>query len=156
MKIVKWLFAVPIILIVLGFVGTEINKAYWDSKVREMCEKDGGVTVFEKVEISKDDYPDIRVTSKNLLILPPERKAKSGDPLFYRYNLHYIRQGFLNVVRHEQSIIRSQDGKLLSKHISYGRQGGDFPTGLHPSHFSCGRDEVNLKLLKSVITVKGE
>ncbi|MDK1030156.1 MAG: hypothetical protein QGD96_12625, partial [Anaerolineae bacterium] len=147
MGLIGWVVAIPVVLVVIAFLFCEANKAYWDHKVTEMCEKDGGVTVYEKVEISKTDYPDIQVTSKNLLILPSEKNVKLGYPFFYRYRMYYMRQGFLNVVRHEQSIVRSHDGKLLSKHISYGRSGGDFPTGFHPSHFSCGRDEDILKLL---------
>lgn len=156
MGLIGCIVAIPVVLVVIAFLFCEANKAYWDYKVMEMCEEDGGVTVFEKVEISKTDYPNIRVTSKNSLILPSEKNVKLGYPFFYRYNINIIRQGFVNVTRHEQLIVRNRDGKILSKHISYGRSGGDFPTGFHPSHFLCGSDENVLKLLKSVITIKGE
>jgi hypothetical protein len=53
LKLIKWLLFAPIVLIGLGVLGTELNKAYWDSKVKALCEKEGGVTVFEKMEISR-------------------------------------------------------------------------------------------------------
>ena len=158
-SLVGWIVAIPFILVglvVIAFLFFEANKAYWDHRVAKMCEKDGGVTVFEKVEILKTDYPNIKVTSNNLLILPSEKNVKQGDPFFYKYNVLSIRQGFINITRHEQLVIRNKDRKILSRHISYGRSGGDFPTGFHPSNFLCGSNEANRKLLKTVITVKGE
>jgi hypothetical protein len=47
---------VPLILIGLAIAGTEFNKAYWDHKVRELCEKDGGVTVYEAIELSPEEF----------------------------------------------------------------------------------------------------
>lgn len=43
--LIGWIVAVPLglislLILVIGFY--EGRKAYWDSKVREMCEKDGG------------------------------------------------------------------------------------------------------------------
>src|SRR5688500_192867 len=56
--IVGWLLMVPVALVVLvlltiGFY--EGRKAYWDYQVREMCAKDGGVRILERVRISKTD-----------------------------------------------------------------------------------------------------
>jgi hypothetical protein len=149
---VKWFFG----LVLLAFLGTELNKAYWDSKVRAMCEKDGGVMVFDRVQISKAAFPKIKLTSKKMLILPFEDQARSDNPFFLRTHSEFLHKGFINVMRHEQSIVRREDGKVLSTHISYGRSGGDLPIGFHPSHYSCGSDEVSLELLKSVITIKGK
>lgn len=61
-KIINWIIAAPFLLLgaalvvaLLYLVYCEANKAYWDSKVRELCEKDGGVTVFEKVELAQGE-----------------------------------------------------------------------------------------------------
>jgi len=156
LKLIKWLLFAPIVLIGLGVLGTELNKAYWDSKVKALCEKEGGVTVFEKMEISISDYPDIKLSSNNQLIMPSERNAKPEDPFFYRYRMDYLHRGFVDVVRHEQSIIRGQDRKVLSTHISFGRGGGDFPTGFHPSHYSCKDRDENTRIYGSTVIVKGE
>ena len=56
---VKLLVLIPValvllLLLVVGFF--EGRKAYWDSQVREMCEKDGGVKVFETFPITRSQY----------------------------------------------------------------------------------------------------
>jgi len=53
-SVIKFIALTPLILIglvVMAFVFTLLNKAYWDYRVKQMCEKDGGVTVYEKVEL---------------------------------------------------------------------------------------------------------
>jgi hypothetical protein len=31
------------------------RQSYWDAKVKEMCNKDGGVTIYERVSVPKID-----------------------------------------------------------------------------------------------------
>ena len=55
--LVKVLISIPLVLIglvILAFAYTELNKAYWDYRVKELCEKEGRVTVFETVELTKE------------------------------------------------------------------------------------------------------
>jgi hypothetical protein len=59
-KIINGIIAAPFLLLgaalvvaLLYLVYCEVNKAYWDSKVRGWCEMDGGVAVFEKVELTQ-------------------------------------------------------------------------------------------------------
>ncbi|MBK8306680.1 MAG: hypothetical protein IPL00_06020 [Gammaproteobacteria bacterium] len=49
-KAIKWILLLPLILAGLGIAYCEANKAYWDHRVRELCKKDGGVTVFERID----------------------------------------------------------------------------------------------------------
>lgn len=157
--IIKLIALIPVILIglvILAFIFTLLNKAYWDYRVRQMCEKDGGVTVYKKVKILKGMYPNL-ISSRGVLIIPSENHAKSNDPFFSTYKSVELHNGTLVVFRSEQSIIRAKDKKELSLHVTYSRRGGDFPFSLsHPSYFGCGFDEKEINLLKSVITVKGE
>jgi Tfp pilus assembly protein PilV len=42
--LVKVLISIPLVLIglvILAFAYTELNKAYWDYRVKELCEKEG-------------------------------------------------------------------------------------------------------------------
>ena len=156
-KAIKWILLLPVILIALGIAYCEANKAYWDHRVRELCDKDGGVTVFERMEISKADYPNLEYTSLGALIFPSQTHAKPEDPFFIEFNSKSLREGFTDVFRFEQSIVRTIDGKRLSKLVSYSRRGGDFPTGIvHPSSFSCGDEDRNLRTYISSVTLKGE
>jgi hypothetical protein len=84
MKILKWFFLGPVLLLIVVFSGCELNKAYWDYQVTKMCKKDGGVTVYEKVDISKKEHPKL-FNIMGTLVLPYE-KNKSESPYFYRYS----------------------------------------------------------------------
>lgn len=132
------------------------SQMYWDHKVKELCEKDGGVTVYEKVEILKKDYPNLKLTTSGAVILPSADHAKSDDPFFTKSNTIVLHDGSPEVFKFEQLIIRAKDNKELSRHVSYGRRGGDIIPVDNPSYFLCGSDESSLNLLKSVITIKGE
>lgn len=156
-KIVKLIFLSPIILILLAVAFCEVNKAYWDHQVKLMCEKDGGVIVYEKVEISKNDYPNMKFISSGLPIIPFEDRSKHDDPFVISFNSLVINKIFPSVGRSETKIIRRHDSKVLSIKIGYTRSGGDFPTGFEPSHFSCRSIRgINTDLDTSTFIVKGE
>jgi len=126
------------------------SQVYWDHKVKELCEKDGGVTVYEKVELTKDEF--------DKLDIPFERNAKSNSP-YYRVSLDdVVINDSPKVWKGGQEIIRKSDGKVLGVQVSYGRRGGDVTTGVsEPSHYECNQiDGINLSLTKSVFLIKGE
>ena len=155
-KAIKWILLLPLILAGLGIAYCEANKAYWDHRVRELCKKDGGVTVFEQLEIAKVDYPTLKYSSFGAVIFPSERNAKPSDPFITEFNSKSLHEGFPDVIRFEQSIIRSADRKKLSKLISYSRRCGDFPTGIsHPSSFTCWDEESEINKFTSVVVLKG-
>jgi len=154
-KIIGWVIASPFILIAGGIAFCEANKAYWDHQVKLMCEKDGGVTVYERVELTKDEYEIIKNSSGKISI--PFGWEKNDSPYYIYSKTEVIFNDSPKVWKDEMLIIRRRDNNVIAKKISYSRRGGDMPTGiLHPSHFSCGNDEINLKKLQSVITIKGE
>jgi hypothetical protein len=116
------------------------QQMYWDSKVKAMCEKDGGVTVFERVELSKVKYPQLNYAQNGEVILPINRRTSKHDPFYLKAKTDFLKEGYLKIVRYENSIIRTKDQKTLSTYVSYGRGGGDIPTISYPSSFSC--DEI--------------
>ena len=157
---IKWFAVFSLSLLVVSCTGcSTIRKAYWDHKVDEMCEKDGGTVIYEKVEISRKDYPNVKLTSTGKIILPSQEMAKINDPFYYISETEYLRRGSLDVMRHKQSIYRSSDKKLLGKRVSYGRRGGDYlfiEGPFHPSSYSCGDSEKNINEYSSIVTVNGE
>lgn len=157
-KILKWLFLGPVLLLLLAVTFCEANKAYWDHRVDELCAKDGGVTIYEKVVISKSDYFKMKFTSTRQPILPAESDATPSDPFFYRSSAEYLYRDFLDlkVVKYKQSIIRASDGKKLNQAITYGRGGGDFPTGFHPSHHYCRNQIQDSNNYESTLIVSGD
>ena len=131
------ILASPIVIFALTVGFYEARKAYWDQKVKEMCARDGGVTVYETVQLTKKDYETLGGTQGGLS-LPDERRANKDYPYFRRVVDTVIWRGHLEVVRGETVVIRNSDGKALGRAVQYWRRGGDFPTGLfHDSSFVC-------------------
>lgn len=129
-------FLIPVLLIVLAVGFFEGRKAYWDYRVREMCKRDGGVIINEKIFISAEQEKKLPKIDSYLGVAP-EALAKSDEPAFTRYQRISIKEGNLSVARHVKEIVRRSDGRVVGQVISYGRGGGDFLSPAHPSTFSC-------------------
>jgi len=149
---VFFLLLSPFIAIALTLLGYEINKAYWDMKVRAMCEVDGGATIFERVELPDGEYEKI-INDRGWIRIPYEDELKPSENFYRSSSSSYIRYGSPDVYRSRQSIVRAGDGHALSSKIVYSRRGGDFPLTIgHPSSFSCGNDAEDIKRYESVIS----
>ncbi|MEX2964816.1 hypothetical protein [Microbulbifer sp. TYP-18] len=53
----------PVSFCLLFLMGSEFNKAYWDSHVRGLCENKGGITVYEVALVSVKEKTNLRLTS---------------------------------------------------------------------------------------------
>lgn len=136
--ILGWVLMIPIVIIgllILAIGFFEARKAYWDYKVREMCEKDGGVRVFETVRLDRQQYSLI-LNQFGQLSPPLENKAADNVPIVRKFTSTYIRRNDPEVRRDELVVIRRSDEKVLGVSVSYSRVGGDL-IALHPSNFSC-------------------
>jgi hypothetical protein len=158
MKILKWFFLGPVLLLIVIFSGCELNKAYWDYQVTKMCKKDGGVTVYEKVELSQDEYK--KYGGVNGVIPVRSEKYSRADKFDYLAKTEYIlmRESNPKLSKSHSWIYRKKDKKVMGEFVSYGRSGGDFPTIIqHPSSFSCA-DVVGIELdiEKQIFNIKGE
>jgi hypothetical protein len=141
-KIVKWLIASPFILIGVGIAFCEANKAYWDHQVKQWCEKDGGVTVFEKTSITSRymiDEKYIRIPSAPPVGRSPFKwEAKFDDDFYYDIKDNYLKTGYPSIVKTISVVVRASDKKTLGQAVRYSRRGGDFPTGIiHGSSYTC-------------------
>jgi hypothetical protein len=119
------------------------RQAYWDEKVKEMCEKDGGTKIFEVVELPKLQYDLLRDKFGELNI-PPDGSSTQGTPFYRKDEFTYFRDGNPSVWRYELTIIRRSDRKVLGRQVVYSRVGGDFPSPAHASSFSCPEKQENL------------
>lgn len=131
-----------------------------DRQMEELCKKDGGVKVYEKVrdpriEFSngapffrhtspnwpQDEYygPDYRYVVKREILVGKDAKPERGE-------------GRLD--REHSALYRRVDNKLIGESIRYARGGGDFFTfGFQPSGRSCPSPRADLA---SSIFVRGE
>lgn len=158
MKFLMWLILAPILLVILGFIGTELNKAYWDSRVREMCESEGGITVYETVQLSREEY--IEYGGIDGTIPVPNENSSQGTnfPFFASRKRSDIRNGYPEVWTNETIIYRKADAKELGRYVTFTRRGGDFPSGIAAaSSFSC-RDVSGFRtdFEKQIFTIQGE
>ena len=108
------------------------KKMYWDAKVREWCAKDGGVKVFETVELT----PDL-IDWAGRIHIPYKKNTKPSDKYYMETEQFYFRVKDPIVYRRVARIIRRNDKKILGKKITYHRGGGDLPGFWYPSSFSC-------------------
>lgn len=104
--------------------------SYWDEKVKDMCAKDGGVQIFERVRISRADVGLLGKTDGNISI--PIRSLAHPDAPLYAVQKRMLLGGDGNVRigRIESSITRKQDGAVVARWIAYSRSGGEVPIGL--------------------------
>jgi hypothetical protein len=156
--VIVWIVMIPLLIIAVliltvGFY--EGRKAYWDHKVREMCEKDGGATVFEKVHISQDEYK--RLGGTNGVIPVPAEPYKKDSPYYARTVTQIIREWNPEVKKRTTEIIRNADREVIGKQIIYSRVGGDFPTIIgHPTYFSCiDVKGISLDIEKQIFVIYG-
>jgi hypothetical protein len=107
-------------------------KAYWDAKVNELCEKDGGVTVYERVKITRKEANTLWGTPL------PTAGTRRDQPYFWEASETVIRDSNPRVVRRETLLKRRSNERILGKAIQYSRSGGDPQTGIsEPTSFVC-------------------
>ena len=151
MKVAKRIITIPISLIIFGVIYCEINKAYWDHQVKKMCEKDGGVTVYQKINLTPEELKVLG--GYNFYVrAPAEKYAKTFDQYVSVSADYQINATSPYVYRSETTILRRSDKNPLGKEVSYSRVGGDFPSGImSESSFSCGNiKNFNANLTKSI------
>ena len=137
--VIRMLLFIPValmLLLILAVTYFEGRKAYWDYRVREMCAKDGGVTVIEPVAISFSQAATLPEVN-GLYGVSPESLAKPEEPVFSRTKQTMLREDKPLVFRYEQEIVRRSDGKVVAKAVTYARGGGDVPSFAFPSSLYC-------------------
>ena len=138
--LIGWLLMIPasiVVLLILAVGFYEGRKAYWDSKVREMCEKDGGVQILEKLRISKSDI-DLLETADGKISVATKELANPRAPAYAVNRVTGIKNGNPSVWRSEWEIVRRLDQAVVARWVAYSRSGGYFPTGLaHDSRLTC-------------------
>ena len=128
-----------------------------DRQMQELCKKDGGVKVFEKIKLPPERFDD---SGKIKRLLQPDGSAVSYDKNFepdYKIesSTHIIKDGDPikgqgKLVRYEYKLIRTYDNKIMAISVSYSRIGGDFIIIDHWSSSECPNkgESLNLAFIK--------
>lgn len=112
------------------------KKMYWDTKVREMCAKDGGISVYESVEL-----PAVMFNKWGQINFyrPNQGENALGSEYLVKVETQFLRTENEDpvIMRFQSQVFRKSDGKLLVDSVSYARRGGDLPGPWHASSYRC-------------------
>lgn len=112
------------------------RQSYWDAKVKEMCEKDGGVQILEKLHITRTDIEFLEKVDGKISV-PIKELAHPRSPAYAVNKSEILRDGNPGVWRSEWEIVRRTDNVIVARWVAYTRVGGDFPSHAHESRFTC-------------------
>lgn len=137
-----------------------------DKQMEELCAKDGGVKVYEKVTLpaemfDENGYPFPPIYREKKRPLSEDGVDKTEETLNSTYKYiqltTYIKKG--NPLKGEgvllksiESVIRLSDGKVLGEGVRYGRSGGDFLAYAHPTSNHCPFGKNYRGVLPSIFT----
>ena len=155
-KAIKWILLLPLILAGLGIAYCEANKAYWDHRVRELCKKDGGVTVFETIAISNEEFrllPNVG----GVVTLPSIGTENENHHYFEKSKTTILHRSNPYVWRTDVVIVMRDSDRVMAKYATFHRRGGDFPSGVsHESAFGCPDPLTTLTDLRKIFSIHGE
>lgn len=154
--LVKLLLIIPgvLVLLLLAAVGFfEGRKAYWDYRVRGMCEKDGGVVILEQMRISREQAAFLPQAG-GVVSVASENLSDPRAPAFTRTQETTIRDAQPIVKRIEHVVVRRDDGRRVANAVIYLRSGGDIPSPAFASSLYCpSLEKVNSGISK-VFTIE--
>lgn len=145
-SLITFIIVLPLIIIVillLVILYYQGRKAYWDQQVDEMCEKDGGIKIYESIVLEESEYNQYKDKYGNLSI-PRVDKAPENIQYVHRYDTEFIHNSDPIVRRDEFVVLRRYDNKVIGKQISYSRVGGDFFPIDTNSFYTCPKVNKNL------------
>ena len=138
-RVVAGIVLAPFAVLAFGIGGCEARKAYYDRQVRELCEKDGGVTVLQRMKLSAAEAKRLG-TVGGFLSIPTRDRADPRSPVFAEDERTELRSGNLEIYRIEERLVWRESGRVFARVVRYARRGGDFPSFAHPSYFTCPDD----------------
>ena len=140
------------IAVFLGFLWLAVGQKWMlDRQVRELCEKDGGVRVYETVKLPAEKFNKYGQVN---FYRPIDGENALGPEYVWKWNLRYYRKGNPSFYRSHIQIYRKSDGKLLGESVSYKRGGGDLPGPWHGSSFMCPELSVKNDVLRQIFIMK--
>lgn len=101
-----------------------VRYAYWDAEVGRLCKVDGGITVYERVQLSPTEYQLMRGPGESVVV-PLRTSSVSRTPYVMQEQMTELNPGNPAVTRLETRIVRLSDNKVVSRMVYYSRHGQD-------------------------------
>ena len=135
----------------LAFTGCE--KWRLDAQVKELCDKDGGIKVYETVNLPADQFLDSGLPKFYQLqrVEPADRLGKDYQ---FQSETTELKPGSASLWRSRYVVLRRVDSKTLGELIVYGRRGGDLPGPWHESYQLCPENTRDVDLVRKIFLVK--
>ncbi len=153
-KVIAGVVLAPIVIIVIGIGGCEARKAYYDWRVREMCDRDGGVTVLERKRLSASEAQTLG-TVGGFLSIPTKDLANPGSPVYAEDHRTELRASNPEIYRVEERLVWRESAQVFARVVRYTRRGGDFPFFAHPSYFMCPSDVTIFQERERAFEIEG-
>jgi len=136
-----------------GCTSTE-SSSYWENQVEELCQAHGGVRVFEKVTLTREEFKNL-LDKNNKLAIPEKSKATAEDPYFIRKkDFMLVQNNDVAVKRIHISIWRQEDNKRLSELIFWNGIKSKFASK-SAEPFNCSNTpNINLDLIGSTFELE--
>lgn len=129
MKIIKWIFLGPLILICLlvallamKMVFDHYYAEYWKGKTEDLCKKDAGVIVYEKITLPNNSHHIVQYNDRSddfYIKIPYKKDVESGHVFYRTYSDELVKEGNLSIRRAVYKFIRIKDEKVISTKVSY-------------------------------------
>lgn len=155
MRCLTWFFTVVALLFL-----SACERWTLDRQMEDLCAKDGGIKVYEKVRDPKMEFsngtPFYRHPSPNWPqdeYFGPDYRYVTEEKYIVGNRQANVEHGEGTLVRRYQAIYRRSDQKILVEAVNYHRAGGDKVTlGFHFSQKVCPTPSPNV----STIFIKGK
>lgn len=137
----------------VGLLNSGCEKYALDRQMEDLCEKDGGVKIYETVTLPAELFDQWGDPFPGWRGRPSEERL--GPQFRYEWKIIEIKKGNAlkgegELKRFEVRIFRRSDGKLLGEGVSFGRSGGDFIAFAHPTSRSCPEGQSESDVIRRV------
>ena len=150
-KITKTIVLVAGVFTFSGYIWLTVGERWVvDNRVKELCEKDGGVNVYESISLPPEKFN--KWGSINFYV-PTEGENALGDEYIFKRNRILLKEEEPSIIKVHTMIIRRKDMRLLGESTFYKRSGGGLPGPWFNSGYGCPILNKQTDILRQVFIV---
>lgn len=132
----------------------EMRAVNWDQRIAEMCIAEGGVTIYEAVTLTPEEFRSYGPTQGTIRIPSEQASERSNLPYFRKFSLTYLNESQPRISKLDYLVIRKSDQQVMARSISFGRVSEMSWLGLpYPGKSGC--DGIDLDISPKLFIVSG-